>query len=247
MVGQAGRRAPVGVCAPRALSRLRQHSPRPAGHASPLAGDCAFAFLEVGVRHPGRRLTAASGGPHHDRPETFSRPGRGSNPFRKDITLTGHAIDIQIADLKHGGRTDRERIVIYVSRRLRPTNDAPFDLVYGHISAVRLCTDDAYQPFFKKIRDLRALSTEVASVWMREGLRVSCIHAQDGAVCSGHSLRALSTTSYRAIRGGLDAIAQVMGMKNKAPKIVSASSVDSPAMPNDAARELLEHFFVTRR
>lgn len=178
---------------------------------------------------------------------TFSRPGGGANLLHKDVALNEDAIHIQIPDYKHGGRADRERILIDVKRRPRPMPDAPFDLVYGHFKAVQLCTGDGDQPFYNKIGDLRALPTEVATVWMREGLHLLGIDAPEGAVYSGHSLRALGATAYRAIGGELDAIAQLMGMKDKATDVVSASYVDSLAQPDDAAREMYDRYLVTRR
>lgn len=146
--------------------------------------------------------------------QTFSRAGEGANLPRKDVSLGRDHIHVQIPDYKHGGRTDRERILIDIKRRPRPKTDAPFEYVYELFTAVKLCTADADQPCFNLMGDMRALRTKVATVRMREGLHVLYVDAPEGAVYSSHSLRALTATAYRSIGEELEAIAQLMGKKD---------------------------------
>jgi len=169
---------------------------------------------------------------------TFSRPGGGANLRRKEVTLTGDNIKVQIIDYKHGARTDRERILINVPRRGGGKHDAPFRLVNMHMSAVGMATADGDQPCLSPVGDLRALPTEVATVWMREALYLLDVHTPDGGMYACHSLCTGAATGYRAIGGELDACAQLMGMKDKSTDVVSAAYVDALAVADHAAREL---------
>lgn len=178
---------------------------------------------------------------------TFSRPGGGANLRLQDVLLTSDAISVQITNYKHGARTDRQRILFNVKRRARPKTDKAFDLVHSHMAAVQHCTAHPDQPLFGRLGDHRPLPTEVATAWMREALYLLDISPPAGGFYSGHSLRAGAATAMRSIGGDLDAIAQLMGMKDKATDVVSASYVDALAEPDDAARELYDRYVVARR
>ncbi|KAK1866784.1 hypothetical protein I4F81_009299 [Pyropia yezoensis] len=178
---------------------------------------------------------------------TFSRPGGGANLRRKDVSLTGDSIKVQIMDYKHGARTDRERILINLPRRSGGRDDAPFRLVHMHLSAIAMATADGDQPCFSPVGDHLPLPTEVATVWMREAIYLFDVHPPDGGMYAGHSLRACAATSYRSIGGELDACAQLMGMKDKSTDVVSASYVDALVDADDAARELYDRYLRVRR
>ncbi|KAK1859000.1 hypothetical protein I4F81_001599 [Pyropia yezoensis] len=178
---------------------------------------------------------------------TFSRPGGGANLRRKDVTLTGDSIKVQIMHYKHGARTDRERILINLQRRSGGRDDAFFRLVHMHLLAIAMATADGDQPCFSPVGDLRPLPTDVATVWMREAIYHLDFHPPDGGMYAGHSLRACAATSDRSIGGELDACAQLMGMKDKSTDVVSASYVDAPFDADDAARELYDRYLRVRR
>lgn len=178
---------------------------------------------------------------------TFSRPGGGANLRRKDVSVTGDSIKVQIMDYKHGAPTDRERILINLPRRSGGRDDAPFRLVHMHLSAMAMATADGDQPCFSPVGDLRPLPTEVATVWMREAIYLLDVHPPDGGMYAGHSLRACAATSYRSIGGEQDACAQLMGMKDKWTDVVSASYVDALVDADDAARELYDRYLRVRR
>jgi len=143
---------------------------------------------------------------------TFSRAGGRANLLRKDVTLTGDKIKVAIIDYNHGARTDRERILIDVPRRGGGKHDAPLRMVHMHMSAVGMATADDDQPYFFPAGDLRALPTEVATVWMHDALHLLDVHPPTSGVYAGHSLRAGAATGCRASGGHLDACAQLMGM-----------------------------------
>jgi len=65
---------------------------------------------------------------------------------------------------------------------------------------------------------------------MREGLTLLDIPTPDGCTYSGHSLRSCAATSARAIGLVLDAIATLMGMRNKDTTTVTAVSL-TPSRP----------------
>lgn len=177
---------------------------------------------------------------------TFCRPGGGANLLVRDVTLTDGGPHVNIPDYKHGSRTDRERLLIDIPRRTGGRADAPLDLVTLHVSSLLLCSPHPEQPLFAALGDHRPLPTEVATAWMQEGLYLLDMAPPPGGVFSGHSLRACSATAFRSIGGPLDAIAQLMGMKNKATDVVSASYVDSLAVPDDAAREIYDRYVIVR-
>lgn len=54
---------------------------------------------------------------------TFSRPGDRVNLLHDDVALYEDAIPFEKPDCKHGGRTDRERILMDVQRRPRSKPD----------------------------------------------------------------------------------------------------------------------------
>lgn len=177
---------------------------------------------------------------------TFCRPGGGANLLLQDVTVAGGGLHINIPDYKHASRTDRERILITVPPRTGDRTDAPLALVVQHVASVRLCTNDPEQPLFTMVGDRRPLPTEVATAWMQEALWLLDVVPPEGGVFSGHSLRSCGATAFRSIGGPLDAIAQLMGMKDKATDVVSASYVDSLAVPDDAAREIYDRFLFVR-
>jgi len=178
---------------------------------------------------------------------TFARPGGGANLRLKDVTLMHASMAIQIANYKHWARANRERLVIRIPRRKQGEPDAAYDLVHDHISAMILAKATPAQYLFTPLGDNTPLPTEVATAWMREGLYLTIVYAPAGSVYSGHSLRAGAATSARCIGCALDAIATLMGMKNKSTTTVSANYVDALAEPDAAARELYDRYVVARR
>jgi len=178
---------------------------------------------------------------------TFARPGGGANLRLKDVTLMPASMVIQIANYKHGARANRKRLVIRIPRRTQGEPDAAYDLVRDHISAMILAKAAPAQYLFTPLGDNTPLPTEVATAWMREGLYLTNVYAPAGSVYSGHSLRAGATTSARCIGCALDAIATLMGMKNKSTTTVSANYVDALSEPDAAARELYDRYVVARR
>lgn len=178
---------------------------------------------------------------------TFCRPGGGANLRRMDVTVATSHLLIQIANYKHGARANRERLVIRVPRRPPTTPDPAYDLVRGHVEAMHLAGAAPGQPLFTPLGDLTPLPTEVATTWMREGLYLLSIPTPDGCIYSGHSLRSSAATSARAIGLELDAIATLMGMRNKDTSTVTAVYVDALTAPDEAARELFDRYLVARR
>jgi len=178
---------------------------------------------------------------------TFARPGGGANLRLRDVTLQPTAITIQIANYKHGARANRERLVIRIPRRAAGAADSAYDLVHDHVAAMILAKAAPAQYLFTPLGDSTPLPTEAATVWMREGLYLINVSAPAGALYSGHSLRAGAATGARSVGCELDAIATLMGMKNKSTTTVSANYVDALAEPDAAARELYDRYLVLRR
>ncbi|OSX76137.1 hypothetical protein BU14_0205s0012 [Porphyra umbilicalis] len=113
--------------------------------------------------------------------------------------------------------------------------------------AMKLAKATPGQYLFTPLGNHTPLPTEVATMWMREGLSLTNVCAPAGARYSGHSLRAGTATSGRSIGCSLEAIATLMGMKNKSKTTVSANYVDALAEPDAAAWELYERYLVSRR
>jgi len=176
----------------------------------------------------------------------FARPGGGANLRRQDVTLLQSSLIIQVANYKHGARANRERLVIRVPRRAGSKQDGAYDLVRDHVAAMALAGAAPDQPLFTPLGDKTPLPTEVATAWMREGLYLLNVQAPAGCLYSGNSLSAGAATSARAIGCQLDAIATLMGMRNKSTTTVSAHYVDALAEPDDACRELDDRYVVSR-
>lgn len=178
---------------------------------------------------------------------TFCRPGGGANFRQMDVVLATSHLLIQVANYKHGARANRERLVIRVPRRPPGSPDPAYDLVRGHVEAMQLAGATPDQPLFAPLGDRAPLPTEVATSWMREGLYLLSIPTPAGCLYSGHSLRSCAATSARAIGLELDAIATLMGMRNKDISTVTAVYVDALVVPDAAARELYDRYLVARR
>jgi len=103
------------------------------------------------------------------------------------------------------------------------------------------------QFLFTPVRDYKPLPTEVATAWMREGIAMLGIPTPAGCTYSNHSLRSCAASSARAIGVELDAIATLMGMRNKDTTTVTAVRVDDLTLPDGAARELFDHYLVLRQ
>lgn len=103
------------------------------------------------------------------------------------------------------------------------------------------------QPLFTPLGDMTPLPTEVATAWMRESLHLLAIVPPPGCIYSGHSIRSCAATNARASGLELDAIATLMGMRNKDTSMVTAVYVDALAAPDAAARELFDRYLVTRQ
>ena len=132
-------------------------------------------------------------------------------------------------------------------RRPAATTDPAYDLVRSHVAAMQLVDARPDQPFFSPVGGLLPLPTEVATSWMREGLTLLDIPTPDACTYSGHSLRSCAATSARAIGLVLDAIATLMGMRNKDTTTVTEIYVDALTAPDDAARDLYDRYLVNRR
>jgi len=178
---------------------------------------------------------------------TFCRPGGGANLRLMDVTLGTSHLLIQVPNYKHGARANRKRLVIRVARLPAPDRDSAYDLVRGHVAAMQLTGAQPDQFLFTPVGDNKPLPTEVATAWMREGISMLGIPTPAGCTNSGHSLRSCAASSARAIEVELDAIATLMGMRNKDTTTVTAVYVDALTLPDDATRELLDRYLVLRR
>lgn len=146
---------------------------------------------------------------------TFARLGGGANRRPQDLTLMPTSMVIQIADYKHGARANRERVVIRIPRRATGAPGAACELVRDHVAALIVAKAAPDQLLFTPLGDHTALPTEVAIAWMRERLFLTHVCAPAGSLYSGHSLRGGAATSARSVGCSLDAIATLMGMRNK--------------------------------
>ena len=176
----------------------------------------------------------------------FARPSRGANLRIQEVTLSQSHLLVQVANYKHGARANRERLVIRAPRRAAGAADAPYNLVHCHVTAMTLAGAAPDQHLFTPIGDKSALPTEVATAWLREALYLIHEQAPDGCISSWHSLRAGAATSARAVGCPVDAIATLMGMRNKSTTTVLAHYVDALAEPDDACRELYDRYVVAR-
>lgn len=174
-------------------------------------------------------------------------PGGGANLRLKDVTLEASHLLIQVPNYKHGAGANREQLIIRVPRPTAPSPDPTYDLVRGHVQAMQLAHTRPGQPLFTPVGDVTPLPTEVATASMREGLGLLSIATPSGCLYSGRSLRACAATSARAFGVELDAIATLMGMRNKDTTMVTAVYVDALAVPDEAARELYDRYLVVRR
>ena len=178
---------------------------------------------------------------------TFCRLGGGANLRLMDVTLGTSRLLVQVPNYKHGARANRERLVIRVARRPAPDRDSAYDLVRGHVAAMQLTGAQPDQFLFTPVGDNKPLPTEVATAEMREGIAMLGIPTPAGCTHSGHSLRSCAASSARAIGVELDAIATLMGMRNKDTTTVTAVYVDALTLPEDAARELFDCYLVLRQ
>jgi len=178
---------------------------------------------------------------------TFCRPGGGANLRLMDVTLGTSHLLIQVPNYKHGARANRERLVIRVARRPAPARDSAYDLVRRHVAAMQRTSARPDQYLFTPVGDYKPLPSELATAWMREGIAMLGIPTPAGCTYSGHSLRSCAASSARAIGVGLDAIATLMGMRNKDTTTVTAVYVGALTLPDDAARELFDRYLVLRR
>jgi len=167
---------------------------------------------------------------------TFARQGGGADLRLQYVTLQPTAMVIQISNYKHGTRAKRECLVIRIPRRSAGATNAAYGMVYDEVTAMKLAKSMTAQYLFTPLGNHTPLPTEVATMWMREGLSLTTVCAPSGARYSGHSLRAGAATSARCIGCSLDSIATIMGMKNKSTTTVSANYVDALAEPDAAAR-----------
>lgn len=103
------------------------------------------------------------------------------------------------------------------------------------------------QPLLTPLGDTTPIPTEVEVTWMREGPYVLSILTPAGCIYSGHSLRSCAATNARAIGLELDAIATLIGTRNKDTSTVTAVYVDALTAPDAAAREMFDRYLVIRR